>query len=849
MTWMLPASIAILAATVVLAAAYGYLYAAYRERYLRYWAASCAFSSVRYVCLIAQTLAGRSPLLTAGYFSTTVLGAMLMVQGAALYATGRHSPRWAQVGAAGLAWGAVAPFIGLAPPIAATPVFFLLGAAYVFVGFAFHRAWPQPRPASVRLTSVLFVLWGVHQFDYPVLRFVDWFAPIGYLIGGVFALSTSIGIILVYFDRARKALAESERRWHFALEGAGDGLWDWDVRTNRVYFSPQWKAMLGYEDGEIGDRLEEWASRVHPDDKARCDADLERHLRGQTAIYQNEHRVRCKDGSYLWILDRGKVMEWLKEGKPSRVVGTHKDITERKRAEEALRARERELKRSQEVAHVGHWNWDTVSNKVTWSDEMHRIFGVDPEGFDGDLDDVIRRSIHPEDRERVRAANEAVIEKSQPAPLEYRVVRPDGSIRHVSAVPGDRVTDDQGHVVRLSGIVQDITEGKKAEDERDRLEAQLFQSQKMESIGRLAGGVAHDFNNMLSVILGHAELAQMRLAPQDPVRADLGEIVKAATRSADLTRQLLAFARKQTVNPKVLHLNDAVSGMLKMLQRLIGEDVDLVWKPGHEVGRVRVDPSQLDQILANLSVNARDAIEGVGTLTLETENVTLDETRWPGQPDFVPGDYVRLSVTDTGCGMAQEVLAHAFEPFFTTKGAGKGTGLGLATVFGIVRQNGGYVTVYSEPGAGSTFRIYLPRCGGEDAAPAERSPSETRGGTETILLVEDEAAILDAVGRMLGEAGYMVLAAQGPGEAVRIAGEHEGTIHLVLTDVVMPGMNGRDLVKGLEACRPGLRSLYMSGYTANVIAHRGVLDEGVNFIPKPLRREYLLRTVRKVLDE
>jgi len=379
----------------------------------------------------------------------------------------------------------------------------------------------------------------------------------------------------------------------------------------------------------------------------------------------------------------------------------------------------------------------------------------------------------------------------------------------------------------------DITERKLAEEEHKQLQAQLVQAQKMESVGRLAGGVAHDFNNMLGVILGHTEMALERLDPDQPLFADLQEVRKAAERSADLTRQLLAFARKQTVAPKVLDLNETVSGMLKMLQRLIGEGIDLAWLPGKALGPVKMDPSQIDQILANLCVNARDAIAGVGKVTIETDNTTFDEAYCADHPGFLQGEYAMLAVSDSGCGMDAETLGHLFEPFFTTKDLGKGTGLGLATVYGAVKQNNGFINVYSEPGQGTTFKIYLPRHKAKAPVRADAATADpVKGGHETILLVEDEPEILRVTTMMLERMGYDVMGAKTPGEAIRLAREHTGRIDLLMTDVVMPEMNGRDLAGNLLSIYPGIKRLFMSGYTANVIAHHGVLDEGVNFIQK-----------------
>ena len=393
------------------------------------------------------------------------------------------------------------------------------------------------------------------------------------------------------------------------------------------------------------------------------------------------------------------------------------------------------------------------------------------------------------------------------------------------------------------------TDRELSERKREKLERQLLQAQKMESIGRLAGGVAHDYNNMLSVIIGYTELAMEKIAPEESLHGELQEVLAAAMRSSEITKQLLAFARQQTIAPEVLDLNAIVEGMLKMLRRLIGENLDFSWQPENDLWPVKIDPSQVNQILANLCVNARDAIKDVGKVTIETQNVSFDEDYCADHAGFIPGDYVMLAVSDNGSGMAAETLDKVFEPFFTTKGLGHGTGLGLATVYGIVKQNYGFINIYSEPEQGTTIKVYLPRHSGEVARAHREIPQNIPSGQgETVLLVEDDGSILKLAQTILEKLGYTVLPAASPSEAERLAAAHAGGIDLLITDVVMPEMNGRELSEHLHAVYPELETLYMSGYTANVIAHRGVLDEGVSFIPKPLSIKDLAVKVREVLD-
>ncbi|MBF0232954.1 MAG: response regulator [Desulfamplus sp.] len=399
-------------------------------------------------------------------------------------------------------------------------------------------------------------------------------------------------------------------------------------------------------------------------------------------------------------------------------------------------------------------------------------------------------------------------------------------------------------------LKNEIAENEQAAREKEKLQIQLNHSQKMESVGRLAGGIAHDFNNMLGVIIGHTELALMDIEPQNPLFDRIKEIRKAAERSSDLTRQLLAFARKQTVEPKILNLNETVEGMLNMLKRLIGEDITLKWIPVADPWPVKFDPSQIDHIIVNLCVNARDAISNSGNIIIETTKITLDATCLTNHVKFCPGDYMLLSVSDDGCGMDKETLAKLFEPFFTTKELGKGTGLGLATVYGIVEQNNGIITVYSEPGKGTTFRVYFPRHMGEHEQMIEAVEAQhAQRGHETILVVEDEDSMLEMTTIMLGHLGYTVLAAATYKEAIDLSNKYPGKIDLLITDVIMPQMNGRELANEILSRHSNIKSLFMSGYTADIITHHGVLDDGVNFIQKPFNLQSLSTKVRETLEK
>ncbi len=411
------------------------------------------------------------------------------------------------------------------------------------------------------------------------------------------------------------------------------------------------------------------------------------------------------------------------------------------------------------------------------------------------------------------------------------------------------VRDGSGAIAHFVAVKQDVSERREAEARRQSLEAQLRQAQKMESVGRLAGGVAHDFNNALGVVLGHADLALKLVPAGSPLARHLEAIREAGRRSANLTRQLLGFARQQPVEPRQLDVNDRIEGMLRLLRQLIGEDVRLGWQPGAGLWSVRADPGQIDQLVSNLVVNARDAITGVGEIVVATSNLEADAAFVDRRPGLVPGRYVCLSVKDDGSGIAPELIDRIFEPFFTTKPTGHGTGLGLATVYGIAKQNGGYIGVESEPGRGSTFTVLLPVAIGEREADAPAPTAEAvRGGSETLLVVEDEPAMLEVTRDVLADLGYRVLATASPGEALSIAATEGDRVDLLVTDLVMPEMNGRELAALLQARHPRLRCLFVSGYTADIVAQRGIVEPGVHLLSKPFTASELAERVRKLLD-
>ena len=522
----------------------------------------------------------------------------------------------------------------------------------------------------------------------------------------------------------------------------------------------------------------------------------------------------------------------------------HENITERKQAEKMLRESEEHLSSIFRSAPIGIGSVVNRELKKVNS-RLCEMTGYDERELVGQSSRILYPS--SEDFEFVGREKYAQIRDHGTGTVEAYWQRKDGTI--IEVLLNSTPVDMRDHLKGVTFTALDITERKLAEKERERLQMQLTQAQKMEAIGQLAGGVAHDFNNMLGVIIGYSELIFEHVDSSQKFHAELGEIQKAARRSADLTRQLLTFARKQTVAPKVLDLNQTVEGMLNMLRRLIGENINLIWMPRNGLWPIKMDPSQIDQILANLCVNARDAITGVGKITVETENTPLSKEYCDMHAGSLPGEYVRITVSDNGNGMDKETLAHIFEPFFTTKGVGEGTGLGLATVYGAVKQNNGFINASSEPGLGTTFTIYIPRYRDNDLPAARSVAGESiPSSTGTILLVEDEPMILKMTTQMLIGQGYHVLGASSPLEAIRLAKENIGSIDLLMTDVIMPEMNGRDLAKHLFTISPNIKCLFMSGYTASVIEPHGVLGEGLHFIQKPFNMKDLAAAIREALE-
>jgi len=644
----------------------------------------------------------------------------------------------------------------------------------------------------------------------------------------------------VDLEHTFNALQVSEERLKLFVEHAPAALAMFDRDMRYLFASTRWLEDYGLSDINLVDKSH---YEVFPDIPAAWKRAHQRGMAGEVVRVDEDCLVRT-DGSEQWL--RWEVWPWRDaRDAVGGIIIFSEDITERRQTLNALETSENRFRTLLNAIPDLIWMKDVEGVYLACNTTFERFFGAGQDDIIGKTDyDFVSRELADFFREHDRIAMAA----GKPSDNEEWITFADDGHRALLLTTKVPLYAASGENIGVLGIGRDITALRKAEQERTQLETQLHQAKKIESLGQLAGGVAHDFNNMLGVILGHVELANKKLASSQPIQINLEEIFKAAEHSAELTRQLLTFARKQVIDPKILDLNEKVSAMLKMLERLIGENVELAWHPAEDLWTTKVDPTQLNQILTNLCINARDAIPGSGRITINTENCHIDEDYCATRLYVVSGDYVRLSVSDNGCGLDQEALEHIFDPFYTTKSFGKGTGLGLATVFGAVRQNRGFIDILSEPGQGTTFLVYLPKAEKKPELSLKGPFAAQPRGAETILLVEDDLMVLQMTASMLEICGYTVLTADTPEKALSLVKDYPNKIQLLVTDVVMPLMNGKELSDKLLESHPDLKVLFMTGYSSEIISNQGILQDGVNFMQKPFALESLSRKVREVLD-
>ncbi len=684
---------------------------------------------------------------------------------------------------------------------------------------------------TVGLASFLLPSAHLHQ-DFYSLNVLP--QAIRGLVGLVFLfdLYTIYQHLLIY--RIRRQLVEREELFHLISENAADMIAVVDMEGRRLYNSLSYQKALGYSPEEL--QASSSFEQIHPDDRERVKKAAEEARRsgiGKTL----EYRLRHKNGTWLVLESTSSVIRNAK-GEPEKLVIVNRDVTERKRAEEALRRSESGFRSVVEDAPYGIYRTSLTGRFLQVNPALQKMLGYES------TEELLRRDLanhifrHAGEYQRL---TELLAHTEEIKDLEMEWKRLDGTPITVRC-SGRRINDESGVPAYFEVFAEDVTEKRV-------LEKQLRMAQKMEAIGRLSGGIAHDFNNLLGVIIGYSGVLKKRLGPDNALCEHALEIEKAGQRAASLTKQLLAFSRQQVLTPAVLNLNSLATDMEKMLPRLLGEDIEVSLTLDPELGNVKADQSQIEQVIMNLAVNARDAMPTGGKLKVQTSNVELDQAYTWNHPGSKAGEYVLLTVTDTGMGMDAGTLTHIFEPFFTTKERGKGTGLGLATVYGVVKQSNGYIWVDSAPGKGASFQIYLPRHVGEPGADEPKNDSgEKLRGSETILLVEDAEPLRKLAQTFLEAGGFRVLPAESGEVALEVAAGFRGTFDLLLTDVVMPGMNGRVLAEQLSPRQPGMKVLYMSGYTDSFIAGHGVLDPETHLLHKPFTEEVLIRKVREVLD-
>jgi two-component system, cell cycle sensor histidine kinase and response regulator CckA len=632
---------------------------------------------------------------------------------------------------------------------------------------------------------------------------------------------------------------DDDERLRQAIRAGSIGIFEHDHERDVIYWSAELRGFYGWDAVEEV-TLPKIVSHAHPEDVARVIAAVQwAHNPEGDGAFDIEHRIVDRRGALRWLLTRSRThfRSFSGERRPSRTIGAVQDVTDRRVAEERLRVLDTVLSSSaQAIAIADSRGVLTFANSA-----LRRLWGY------SDQQTLIGQSVFELWRlDEEPAAALARVRDQHVLNIEMPASRVDGSAFHLG-ITVEAVCDASGALRQLLATFRDITESKRVQDELKGLEAQLVHAQKMESIGRLAGGIAHDFNNLLTVICGGLELGLIKLPPDHASRPHLTDVADAARSAVTLTRQLLAFSRKELIVPKVLDLNEVIRRVESMILRLLGEDIRFEALCGQDLTPISFDPGQVEQILLNLAVNARDAMPNGGKLTIETYNVLLDEASAREHGDVRPGQYVLLAVSDNGVGMSEEVRAHLFEPFFTTKGAGKGTGLGLAMVYGAVQQNGGHVEVDSELDRGTTFKILLPAAPPISRAPSVRVPVNAQAGSASILLVEDDDMVRSLARRILEGLGYTVHTFESGENALAALPSLVPIPELLLTDVIMPGINGRVLAEKVVVCLPSIRVLFVSGYTQDVLADHGVLQQGIQFLSKPYSVAQLARRVHEVL--
>jgi PAS domain S-box-containing protein len=837
MAWLLPSNIAVLAGTFVLTAVYLYLYTQDRQKFLLVWTIGWAVYLVRFCFMLAMLLYRQTPLLNTAYHLSALVSGMLLLWGTHLF-LGRPLPRpWIAVSAAIGVWTAAAIALNVPFLAFALPNFMLLAFIYIWTGAALLRA---RRGAGGRIVGWAFIFWGVHKADYPFLRPVAWFAPWGYVLSSVVELTVAIGMLLVYFEKMRTELLEKEERFRLFAENARDIIYRYRLAPVRgfEYVSPSVTKLTGYTPAEHYADPELGLKLVHPDDRELLKQVMLAPDDKQPVVIRWVH----KNGVVLWTEHRN-VPVYDNAGRLAAIEGIVRDITERRRTEEAAHEHEKRFREFLENMQFSAVMLDSSGRVTFCNNHLLNLTGWSP-------DEVIGRNWFDLFIPRDRRADtndyfeKLVAEKAVPLHHENAIVTRKGEQRLI-VWDNTLLRDHAGAAVGTASIGIDVTEHRKIEE-------QLRQAQKMEAVGQLAGGIAHDFNNILSAVVGYAHLLKMRMEAGNPLLANVEHILDASERAAALTHSLLAFSRKQAISIKPVDLNEVIRKTQQLLLRVIGEDIDMRTDLATGALVALVDAGQVEQVLMNLATNARDAMPKGGRLTIRSEQHSIDGAFIEAHGYGQRGTYAVITVSDTGTGMDEETRKKIFDPFFTTKETGKGTGLGLAMVYGMVKQHNGFIDVRSEPGKGTAFTIYFPltaRANAETSGASAKQAGTLTRGSGTILLAEDDETLRTLSSSVLRECGYTVIEAADGEEAVQRFAERKADIRLVILDVIMPRKNGKQAHDEIRTMQPAIKALFVSGYTPDIVRGKGMLEGGAEILLKPFTPQDLLRKTGEILSE
>ena len=836
MEWITPSVIATLASSLLLAAVFFFLHSQYKENFMRTWAWSWVLYSTRFVFTLAMLHANKSAAFAAGEQLAGVVSSLLLIWGAYQFNHKQLPLVWTACAAAAGAW-AVAVSFSLSPTLVLSlPPFMFQGVAYICTGTLVIKG--GGRTSGARLTGWLFIVWGAHKLDYPFMRSLEWFAPWGFLLSAVLAVAVAMGVLIIYFQRVSRFLEQSEKTLRSIMDNATAVIFIKDLDGRYMFINEAFEQNHGVSKNNVRDLTDHDIFPPHVADAFQAN-DFEVLRWGGPMEF--EETVPHEDGVRTVISVKFPLFDV--QGQPYAVCGMSTDITGRKQAEDALRESENKMRSIFRAAPIGI---GVTANRVLLdvNETLCAITGYSA----GELVGQSARILYPsdEDFEFVGREKYRQIAEKGTGTVETRFVRKDGRMIDVLLSSTPIVPDDLSAGVTFTAL--DITDRKRAERDKDALQQQLLQSQKMDAIGHLAGGVAHDFNNMLGVIIGYTQLALADMPAGSEARDDLEQVLDAAMRSKDLTMKLLTFARKERIKTARVSADALIGGVAAILQRSLLKNVTVTTRaePGIEVA---VDENQIRQALMNVCVNARDAMPGGGELILEARAVSEPGRACPVCAQAIQGDYCLIRIRDTGIGIPPDILARVYDPFFTTKGAGQGTGLGLSTTLGIVQNHGGHISISSEPGSGTVVDILLPlrELDTEREEKPEAEP-QALSGSETILVVDDEQAMCAVAARILSDMGYTpITATSGPG-AVEIFSRQWRDIDLVILDIIMPGMDGPQTLAELKKINPAVKAVAASGYSQNGQAS-DIMDLGAAaFIQKPFLIRDLCQAVRRVLD-